>query len=413
MQRHIFRSYDIRGIYPTDFDTKTAYDIGRALARKERWGRVVVGRDMRLGAKDIHDGLVRGLIDEGVSVEDVGLTPIDGIYFAVGKQKYDGGVMVTASHNPKEYIGLKMIHGNMTAVRGADVLKFLENNLQPEEKKEGGSVIEKDILEDHVSHILSFVDGKKLKPFNIVVDAGNGMAGKMIPALSKHLPFMVTPLFFDLDGNFPNHPSDPLKPESQTALVKKVRETNADLGVIFDGDTDRMFFVDETGTFIRADYTLLLLAKMMLETHPGEAIVYTVECSKIVPEKIKEMGGRAIRTPVGYANVWDAMRREGAILGGEMSAHYAFKENFCTDSGFIALLFVLANCDKKKEGDMQKLKERYKDGNLDEMDGLSIEYPDWWCVIRASNTEPLLRINIEGKTKEAVEEKKEELLSFI
>lgn len=432
--RKIFKSYDIRGIYPADINEETAYEIGRALGNMVSRETVIVGRDMREGSPALHRGLIRGLTEEGVNVEDIGLVSIDGLYFAAGKYGRDA-FMITASHNPREYAGIKMLGKGTEWIRGTDVLNFIEAhpNLPPKEKR--GSVTEKDITAEHIAHILSFIDVSKLKPMKIVIDAGNGMAGKVIPELFKNLPFEIVPLCFELDGAFPNHPSNPLEPASQVGVIKKVVEERADLGIIFDGDADRMFFVDETGRFIRADYTLLALAKMMLEKHPGAGIAYSVECSKIVPEKIRAWGGRPIRTPVGYVNVSVFMQRESGVMGGEFSAHYSFSGNYYCDSGFIALLLMLeliSESGKKVSelvGEFEvyakadqinlevhnisevlgKIKERYRDAEMDELDGVTIRYPDWWCVIRASNTEPLLRINIEGDTKEIMDAKVREM----
>lgn len=446
INKSIFKSYDVRGIYPSEINKETAYIIGRAFSAiikssqsdKTNQIKVVVGRDMRLGSEDVRDGFIDGLVEQGIEVHDIGLVPTDSVYFAVGKFDYDGGAMITASHNPKEYIGIKLIGGGMSWIRGRDLLDFL-NTAQKSDKQ--GTVIEKNILEEHVSHLLSFVDVSKIKSLKIIVDAGNGMAGKMIPLLEKHLPVKITPLFFELDGNFPNHPSNPLEPESQVAIAKKIIEEKADLGAIFDGDSDRVFFFDEAGRFVRADMTLLLIAKQILAENIGAGIAYSLNCSRAVPENIKKMGGIPLRAAVGYVNVSTAMKNSAGIMGGELSAHYSFKDNFYADSGYIAFLKIIQTLSEsgkkmselvaeydtytpsgeinfkipkeKISGIINSIKEKYNDGEKDELDGLTIEYADWWFLVRPSNTEPLLRLSAEADTKELLDEKVSELKDFI
>lgn len=441
INKKIFKSYDVRGIYPGEINEEVAYEIGKTLADLTEAEKFVVGRDMRLGSPDLHRGLIRGLTEKGVEVHDIGLVPIDAVYFATGRYSYGGGAMITASHNPKEYAGLKMVGKNFKWIRGGELLKFMEENFENIEKPSAkkGVMKEVNIFPEYLRHILSFVDEKKLKPLKVVIDAGNGMAGKVIPLLFEKLPFKVIPLFFELDGNFPNHPSNPLEPESQIAVTKKVREEKADCGVIIDGDTDRLFFIDENGKFIRADMTLLLLTEEMLKKYPGSGIAYNLICSKTVPEWIVKMGGRPLRSAVGFVNVATAMREGGGVLGGELSAHYSFKDNFCADSGFIALLLVLQILSESEKplseivkrfmiyaksdevnlpitdapSVIKKVKGKYGDGRQDELDGLTVEYPDWWFNVRPSNTEPLLRVTIEADTEGILKKNKKELIEFI
>ena len=271
---------------------------------------------------------------------DIGLVPIDGLYFAVGPLKYPAGIMITASHNPKEYNGFKMVLAGANFVRGQDLKNDIEN--LPEKISAKKAKVKKiDITAKYLKHLLSFSDLKKIKPFKVVVDAGNGLAGKIIPLLAKHLPIEVIPLNFELDGNFPAHPSNPLLPESRIQLRQAVIENQAYFGVIFDGDADRIFFIDEGGRFINADFTLLILAREFLKREPGKGIVYVVVSSKIVPEKIKEWGGKPIRSKVGYVHVSQAMKENNGIMGGEASAHYSFRDNAHYDSGFISFLILL------------------------------------------------------------------------
>lgn len=437
----IFKSYDIRGIYPDDITEDAAYLIGQGFANITKAKKVVIGRDMRNGSPELAQKIIEGLTSQGVDVDDIGMVPIDEVYFAVGQYKYDGGIMITASHNPKEYNGFKMpLYGDdgLSWLRGKELHDFIQDKTFTAVATTG-AVTERDITEEYIKHILSFAKLDKIKPLKIVVDAGNGMAGKIMPLLFKHLPGELIPLNFELDGNFPAHPSNPLLPESQKQITKAVVDEGADFGVILDGDTDRLFFISETGEFIRADITLLILAKHFLEHHPGAGIVYNVICSKAVPEKIKEWGGKAIRSQVGFVNVARAARENGALMGGELSAHYSFKDNFYADSGFIAFVILLALISEHEKklseiiadlGPYSKspeinlevgnipeviaaVKKKYADGAQDELDGLTVEYPDWWFNVRPSNTEPLLRVTVEGNTTTILEENQAILIDFI
>ncbi len=441
IDQKIFKSYDIRGIYPQELDEAAAYLIGRAFAlrvKKQGDRSLVLGSDMRLSGPALKAELVKGILAEGIDIVDIGLVPIDAVYFAVFAKKYPAGIMITASHNPKEYNGFKMTLKNLSWVRGED-LKGDVLNLPPETSEKKGTIESLDIMEDYIKHVLSFIDIAKIKPFKAVVDAGNGMAGKVVPLLEKELPIKIIPLNFELDGNFPAHPSNPLLPESQVQIIQQVKDNQADFGVIFDGDTDRLFFVDETGKFIRADFTLLILAREFLNREPGKAIAYNAICSKIVPEKIKEWGGVPIRTKVGFVNVSAGIKENDGVMGGELSAHYSFKDNGYADSGFIAWLILvqLLSQDGRKLSEIVKefekyfksdeinlevkdrqsvineIKEKYTAGQQDELDGLTVSYNDWWFNVRPSNTEPLLRLTVEADTMELMKEKINELSSLI
>jgi len=434
----IFKAYDIRGVYPEQINEKAAYLIGRAFARRAKADEVVVGSDMRIAAPAIKKAIIDGITDEGLNVVDIGLVPIDAVYAAVGIFGYEAGIMVTASHNPPEYIGCKMVLRDMQWIRGEELEEDIVK-LPKEIADQKGKVRQEDILPRYLNHVMSFVEVKKIKPFKVVVDAGNGLAGKIIPLLQKKLPIKVIPLNFELDGNFPGHPSNPLLPESQVQITKAVIEEKADFGVIFDGDTDRLFFVDEKGRFIKADVTLLILAKLFLAREPGAGIVYNVVCSKIVPELIKEWGGRPLRAEVGYVNISKHMRKNKGIMGGELSAHYSFRDNAYADSGFIALVILLQELSgqdkplsevvkpfakyykgneynieiKDSEAILVKIKKHYQKGKIDELDGVTIEFADWWFNVRPSNTEPLLRITAEADNQQIFEEKFDQLVKFI
>jgi len=427
----IFKSYDIRGIYPQELNEQAAYAIGRAFARRAQAKEIIVGSDMRLSGPQLKVELIRGITDEGADVLDVGLVTIDAVYFAIGILKHEAGIMITASHNPKEYNGFKMALKDMEWVRGQD-LKDDALNLPAEIADIKGQVKQLDILPKYIDHVLSFCDLKKIKPKKIVVDAGNGMAGLITPLLQKYLPGEFISLNFDLDGNFPAHPSNPLMPESQIQITQAVVKNKADFGVIFDGDTDRLFFVDEKGKFIRADYTLLILAREFLNRQPGAGIVYNAICSKVVPEKIKEWGGLAHRCKVGFVNVSAKVKETNSAMGGELSAHYCFRDNAYSDSGFIAFVLLLqllsendrplsaivsdfevyAKSDEINievsdwKAVIEELKKKYQDGKQDELDGLTVEYENWWFNVRPSNTEPLLRVTIETADEKILAAKK-------
>jgi len=432
----IFKSYDIRGVYPIEINESALTAIGWALANFVKGGRVVVGRDMRISSPQLHQALIDGLVKGGAQVDDLEMVPIDAVYFAVGSYGYEAGIMVTASHNPPEYNGCKVVGKGVSWLRGREIKDLLA---KPLNTKSGGRFSSRDIWPDYLQHVLSFVHKSALRPLKVVVDAGNGMAGLVIPRLMAGLPFQVTPLFFELDGAFPNRPSNPLAPQAAQSVIAKVIKEQADLGIMFDGDTDRMFLIDEKGEFVPADVTLLLLAKEFIRRQPGAGIAYNLICSKAVPEFITKWGGRPIRSAVGYVNVGTAMKQQQGSMGGELSAHYSFKDNFYADSGFIAALIVLEllSRENKKLSDLvkqyspyakspetnltatnqaevlQKVKQAHQAGQIDELDGVTVSYADWWFNVRPSNTEPLLRVTVEANTAELLALKKAELLKQI
>ncbi len=437
----IFKSRDIRGIYPKDLSEGVAYIIGQGFVEYTGVKNVVVGQDMRLSSPALFEALVKGIVAQGADVYNIGQVPSESLYFTVGKYGYDSGIMITASHNPKEYNGFKLIKRTVDGiemVRGKDMVEIIEKgDFSKTEKK--GEIKEKNIWQDYLNHIFSFVDVNKIKPFKVVIDAGNGMAGKAIPLIEEKLPIKIIPLNFELDGNFPAHPSNPLLKGATDQLEKDVLAKKADFGVIFDGDADRIYLIDELGNFIRGDITLLLLAKYLLEKNPGKGIAYNLICSKAIPEFIKKWGGKPIRTAVGVVEVRKGMLGNDGIMGGELSGHYLFKDNFYLDSGFITfliLLQIISETNKKlseiikelspyakaaeinfevkdKEAILDRVKEKYSDGKQDYLDGATVEYDNWWFNVRPSQTEPLLRLTIEADTSELLEEKKKELTALI
>jgi phosphomannomutase len=350
--------------------------------------------------------------------------------------------MITASHNPKEYNGFKMCRAEAVPLSGQEGLEqikqiMLQNKLQPARKK--GKIIANDILEAYLRHVLSFLDAKKIKPFKIVADAGNGMAGMLAPKLFEHLPCQLIPMFFELDGSFPNHPASPIEPENIAPLQKRVLQEKADLGVAFDGDADRMFIVDEKGKVLGGDIVTALVAKNLLQKNKGATILYNLICSRSVPQVIKANGGKPIRTRVGHALIKPLMKEYNAIFGGEHSGHFYFRENYFADSAFIALMVCLelfsdegkpvselvraidayfrsGEINSRVEDIPAKIKELEKvfsDGKIDFLDGITVDYPDWWFNVRPSNTEPLLRLNLEADSLELLKEKTEQVLRII
>ncbi len=432
----IFKAYDVRGVYPGELNEESARDIGRAVAKLSNAGKVVVGRDMRLSSLSLHQALIDGLLQGGAIVDDLEEVPIDAVYFAVGKFGYDAGVMVTASHNPAEYNGFKIVGKAVAVVRGVEIKNLITDSVSGVLV---GTSSERNIWPDYIAHLLSFVDQSSFRPLKVVVDAGNGMAGKVIPQLFVNLPFQLTPLWFDLDGSFPNRPSNPLAPGATQVVSAKVKEVGADIGIMFDGDTDRMFLIDEQGGLVPADVTLLLMAREFLRRSPGASIAYNLICSRAVPELISKWGGVPVKSAVGYANVREALVNNNGVMGGELSAHYSFKDNYYADSGFIAALMVLellsregkplselvreyapyakspeVNLEvKDASAVMTAIKQKYSDAQIDELDGVTVEYADWWFNARASNTEPLLRVTVEANTKEMLDEKVKEVVDFV
>jgi phosphomannomutase len=438
----IFKAYDIRGTYPDQIDEDTAYKVGRALVEYLKPKAVVVGRDMRLSSAKLSDALTQGIAEGGANVIDIDLVSTDCLYFAVGKYDHGAGVMITASHNPPEYNGFKMCKKNaepLSGESGIDEIKrlILKNDFPIPQKT--GKIEKSDVDDAYVQHLLSFVDKKKIKPFKIVIDAGNGMAGKIVPKLFSYLPCKVVPMFFELDGSFPHHLASPIELQNIAPLREKVLEEKANLGAAFDGDADRMFLVDENANPLGGDMVTALVAKNLLRKEKGATILYNLICSKAVPQVIEREGGKAIRTRVGHALIKPLMKKYNAIFGGEHSGHFYFRKNFFADSGLIALLVCLeliseenqplsvlvksidpyfrsGEINSRVEDIPQKLKDiekHYTGGKIDHLDGLTVDFGDWWFNLRPSNTEPLLRLNIEANNPRTLEQKKEELLSLI
>lgn len=440
----IFKAYDIRGIYPAELNEELAYRIGRAFVAFLGLDRVAVGRDMRVSGPALAGALQQGLAAQGADVSDLGLTSSDELYFAVGKFGYPGGVMVTASHNPAEYNGFKLCRAEAIPLSDetglTQIRDMVVNDTIPAPRRQG-TIASRDVLDDYAQHALGFINPAALRPLRVVADAGNGMAGMILPRVFAHLPCTLIPLYFELDGTFPNHEANPIEPANIVDLQRKVRETGADLGVAFDGDADRMFLVDERGAFVGGDMTTAMVARSLLKKHPGATIVYNLICSRSVPQTIERAGGRAVRERVGHSFIKATMRREDAIFGGEHSGHFYFRDNWYADSGLIAFLTVLELLSEQDQplskvlepldpyvrsgelntevADIQaKLAEveahyRAAGATIDKLDGLTVAYPEWWFNLRPSNTQPLLRLNVEAANPEQLRERTAEVLRLV
>ncbi len=437
----IFKAYDVRGIYGQNLNSEIAYLFGRGLGQHLNSQNAVVGRDMRVSSEDLSKEVIRGLVDEGADVTDIGLVSTDGLYFAVGQFGHDCGVMVTASHNPPEYNGFKVCKTDAVPLSGdvglGEVRDIMKQGVG--EPVGGGKVKTMDISEQYSQHVLSFIDISKIKPFKIAIDAGNGMAGKTLQPVFEKLPCDVIPMYYELDGSFPNHLASPIEPENIEDLRKKVSETNADLGAAFDGDADRMFLVDENGTPLGGDIVTAIVAKSLLKKEPGATILYNLICSKTVPETVERNGGTAIRTRVGHALIKPLMKEKNAVFGGEHSGHFYFRNNWFADSGLIALLVCLEllSVEGKKlselvseidpyvrsgeinstvddiEGRLNAVKEEFNDAHIDTLDGVTVDMGDWWFNLRPSNTEPLLRLNMEARNKRLLDEMLPRVLKIV
>jgi phosphomannomutase len=439
----VFKAYDIRGIYPDELDEAGAYAIGRAYVEEFEPKSIAVGRDMRLSSPSMTEAVMRGAADSGADVVNVGLVGTEMAYFAVGELELEGGIMVTASHNPKEYTGMKIVRRGALPVGGdSGLLEVRTRAMSGAWHQTGrkGTIRQEDIWPQWVERVLSFIDVEAINPLCVVIDAANGMAGVMLPPVLERLPIEAVRYFFDPDGTFPNHEPNPLLPENREFIMRKVTEEQADLGVAFDGDADRCFFVDDTGEFVPGDFVTALLAESILEKEGGGKVIYDVRASRAVPETIERAGGVPLMNRVGHAYIKHRMRKDDAVFGGEVSAHYYFRDFSQADSGVVPFLLLVELISKrgKKLSELlapyrerffltgeintpvadvplklQEIKERYASGQVTHLDGISVDYDDWHFNVRPSNTEPLLRLNLEALSEELMEQKRDELLDLI
>jgi phosphomannomutase len=439
----VFKAYDVRGLYPTELDEEGAYAIARAYVEEFGQHKLAVGRDMRLSSPAMAAAAMRGAVDGGAEVLDVGLVGTEMVYFAVGEQELDGGIMVTASHNPKEYTGMKIVREGALPVGGDSGLDQVRDRAAQGfgEAKRGGSVREVDIWPAYVDRVLSFVDVDAIRPLKVVIDAANGMAGVMLPPVLARLPIETVRHYFEPDGTFPNHEPNPLLPENRQFIVERTTAEGADLGAAFDGDADRCFFVDDTGEFVPGDFVTALLAESVLEKEPGAKIIYDVRASWAVPELIEHAGGTPLVNRVGHAFIKQRMREEGASFGGEVSGHYYFRGFSQADSGVVPFLLMLELVSKKGQrlseilrpfreryfitgelntpvpdvdAKLAELEQRFSgEGEVSHLDGVSVDADEWHFNVRPSNTEPLLRLNLEARSEELMERKRDEVLDVI
>lgn len=439
----IFKSYDIRGLSPEELSPEVAHGVGRALADTlPSTGKVIVGRDMRTDSEALQTALIDGLTAQGRDVINIGLVTTDMMYFATGSLNAAGGAMVTASHNPGMYNGIKLCGKGVIPIgeaTGLDDIKqaLIKDTFRTAAKQ--GKVEQRDLRAEWIKHALSFVDIGRLKPFNLAIDAGNGMAGIVLDVLEAATPFKVEKMFTELDGTFPNHPANPTLPEGLKDIVAKVRDEHLDIGIAFDGDGDRAVLVDDKARPVNPGILGAMLIEHYLVDHPGGAIIYDARASHIMPDTIVKLGGEGVRSKVGHSNIKALMHEHKAVLGVEQSAHYYFKDNYFADSGLIAALVgldIVSRSGQKlseivdrlsvynnsgeinmpvgdTDGKIRELKMAYSDGEQDELDGLTVNYPDWWFNVRPSNTEPLLRLSVESKDPALTTSKVEELTKIL
>ncbi len=440
----VFKAYDIRGIYPTELDEEGARAIGRAYVEQFEPKEIAVGRDMRVSSPSMAKALIEGATAAGANVVDIGLVGTEMLYSAVGNLDLDGGVQVTASHNPKEYIGMKIVRRGAMPVGGdSGLLDIRDRAVSGARHRTGppGTVREEDVFPGFVDKVLSFVDPDQVERRRVVIDAANGMAGVMLPPVLERVPIDPVPYFFEPDGTFPNHEPNPLLPENREFVISRVLEDEAELGVAFDGDADRCFFIDGTGEFVPGDFVTALLAESMLEKYPGAKIIYDVRASWAVRETIERAGGIPLINRVGHAFIKERMRKDDAVFAGEVSGHYYFRDFYQADSGVIPFLLVLELVSKRSKSlaellrpfreryfltgeinvpvedvavKLQEIKERFgSEGEVSHLDGISIEAGDWKLNVRPSNTEPLLRLNLEARSNELMERKRDEVLAIL
>ncbi len=439
----IFHSYDLRGIWPCEWDKKGVEQIAKAIVKHFSPRTIAIGRDMRLSSAEIFSVLAENFIQSGVEVWDLGLVSTDISYFTSGFLRPDLTLMITASHNPPEYNGLKITLPGGESISfetGFEAVKNLARQDLVLPKKRG-RIVKKNLYPQYIKAVLSIAKIAKIKPLKIVVDAGNGMAGKVFPQVAKHLPIKYYPLYFELDGRFPHHLANPLLPEAVAVLKKAVISQKADLGVGFDGDGDRVVLIDEQGVLFSGTIITAMLAESILKDNPGRVVCYNAICGRVVPKIIKENNGIPLRTPVGYSLIKQIMREKNAVFAGEHSYHFFFPQLYFADSGIMALIKSLqlisqsgqkaSEIRKKydlypqsgeinfqvedKEGMMKKVEKKFSQGAaaVDHLDGVSLWFTDWWFNLRPSNTEPLLRLNIEADNAWLLAEKEKILLQFI
>jgi len=440
----IFRAYDIRGLYPREINAKVVYKIAQAYVKLFKPKEIVLGRDVRISSPELSKAAEKGFIDAGVDVIDIGVVTTDMLYFAVAYYKYPGGMVITGSHNPKEYNGIKIVKEKAAPVSAGSGIEELRDSVVSNYKfraKNPGNVESKDVKSDYIKHILSFIDKEKIKPYKIVVNPNFGAGGEIIEKIGKKLNQNLIKINFEPDGNFPvpEGRPDPLIPKNAGKISQKIKETEADFGVSWDSDADRCYFLDETGKLESGYYTAALLAKYLLSDNGGK-VIHEPRLTWAIIDYVKKAGGEPVVSKAGHAHIKKAMRKNEAIFGGEMSGHFYFKDNFYCDNGMIPFLKVLElmSISGKKLSELYQplhdnykisgeinfeikdsnkllleFKEKYSDAKISELDGVSVEYDNWRANLRASNTEPLVRLNVEARDKKILDEKVEEIKGII
>jgi phosphomannomutase len=443
----IFKAYDIRGLFPDEIDDTIARQIGRGFVSYLNAKRIGVSRDMRVSSPSLAAAFIEGAREQGASVVDYGMLPTDVMYYAVVNDGLEGGAQITASHNPKQYNGIKMVRAEALPLSGdagiGDIRDMIAGNRLPAPAPERGGLSSRDVLTGYIDKVMSFIDPSIIKPFTVVLDAGSGMAGRVAPLLFDRLPCRTTRLCFEIDGTFPNHEANPLIEENRLDITAEVVRQNADIGIAWDGDADRCFFIDGSGEFISGDFVTALLSEAFLLKHQGATIIYDLRASHAVKDTVTKLGGTALMNRVGHAFIKQRMRKEDGIFAGEVTGHYYFRDFYYADNGFIPALLILELMSKKNKSlrellrpyreryfisgeintklrtieevpkKLAAIESRYHDATLARLDGVSVDYPDWHFNVRGSNTEPLLRLNLEATTPELMAQKRDEVLSVI
>jgi phosphomannomutase len=441
----VFKAYDVRGVYPEQLDEDLARRVGRAFIALTGAGTLAIGQDMRPSSEPMADALSDGATSQGADVIRIGLCSTDMLYYVSGALDV-AGIMLTASHNPSQYNGLKFCRPGAVPVGQDSGLAQLKDMVAAGEPDgtaaaRGSARAGEDLLARYAEHVRSFVDKGALRPLKVVADAGNGMAGHVLPTVFEGLPFELVPMYFELDGTFPHHPADPINPANLADLRERVLAEGADIGLAFDGDADRVFLVDERGGIVQSSLVCALVARTMCEREPGATVLYNLICSRVVPETIRAAGGNPVRTRVGHSFIKAVMADTGAIFGGEHSGHYYFRDNYRADSGLVAALVVLevlsragtplsevfaryrryadsGEINRRIEGEdlkavIDRVAERYPSDTRDWTDGLTVDTPEWWFNLRPSNTEPLLRLNVEAGTEDEMARVRDEVLEVV
>jgi phosphomannomutase len=453
MDASIFKAYDVRGTYPDQMDEQLAYRIGRAFPRvlsqlqatPVRDLRVAVGRDMRLSAPGMVERYARGIADEGADVLDIGMAATEMVYWTVGARELDGGLVCTASHNPKAYTGAKLVKRGAIALSGdsgiGELRDLVDGGDPGPPAAEAGEIRREDVGDAFRQAALGYIEADRMRPLKVVLDGGNGMAGPMVGPLLDSFPIEQVRTYWEPNGEFPDHEPNPMLPENRQFIIDKVKEAGADLGIAWDGDADRCFFIDDTGEFVDGDFLTALLGESIVRKEPGALVLYDVRASRAVRDVVERAGGRAEVNRVGHAFFKTRMRDTGAAFGGEVSGHYYFRDFYCADSGTIPALLILELLSVEgktlselleplrsryfisgeinsevgdQEAKMEEIVERYSDGELGRLDGISVAYDDWHFNVRPSNTEPLLRLNLESLvSREHMGAKRDEVLALI